>query len=766
MSTVFSSEVAGPPWLRAFLEKLSAREIPHALLARRAPAQDDERVRILVTPEDRPEVEKLARAEHLSWQETAAGYGSSDAAGAIAGVLPVTRLLYGGTGTWLATGECEGAVLRRAVRTDGVNVLAPADELIDLLLHCTLDLGELAEPDRRRLSELMAELRRDPPSAGRAAERTQRELAPAITWAELLDDVVHERWDAILARRGRLRLHLVARGPLGAVQRLASRAIGRFSRVGADTPEDRMPPPPSAAEERAEDAARKTRAAPTTEGLNRKQIRGSGLLLAGRGLSTGLKFFAELLVVRYLTTAAYGSWTWALSAVILLESFSTLGLNRAVPRFLPIHLERRERDELFGVAALVLGGLIVAGLAVVIAFYAFPTWVAGLAGASPGQSLDILFIVIFLVPVEGVGSFFTNVCAAFGNSRAIFVRRYVLHPGLLLTVSVVLVLLEANVRLLAYGYLISTLIGVAYYSITVYGELRRQGLLSGPIDLRMRLPVRRVFEYTLPVMGSDWFRTLMKTPAPLLLGYFSDMSAVALFQVVIPLVGLNTQASQSFTMLFEPSASRVLARNDRKGLEDLYWRSAVWVAILSFPGFALSFAAAEPLTVMLYGERYAAAAPILSVLALGTFIDVSAGFNDATLRVAGKIRWLISVNALGAFLNIGLNLLLIPRMGALGAGIATGGALLTYAILKQLCLWRATGVRFLHPGYARPYAVMALLTVGLVILRVLWPSQPWVLIPAVGLAVLIIALLARATLSISDTFPELARFPILKRILG
>jgi len=500
--------------------------------------------------------------------------------------------------------------------------------------------------------------------------------------------------------------------------------------------------------------------------LNRKQIRGSGLFLAGRGLSTGLKFVAELLIVRHLAVSTYGSWTWALAAVVLLQSFSTMGLTRAVPRFVALHLEREERDELFGVLAFVLGSLLLAGLGVVTAFYAFPELVATLVGASPGQSLDVLFIVIFLVPVEGVGNFFTQVCATFGNSRAIFVRRYVLHPGLRLVVALVLVLLDADVRLLAYGYVLSSLVGVLYYSLSVYADLRRHGLLSGDFRFDIRLPIKRVLSYTVPVMGADWFRTLMKTPAPLLLGYFSDMSAVALYQVVIPLVGLNTQAAQSFVMLFEPSASRVLARNDHEGLEQLYWRSAVWVALLSFPGFAVSFLMAEPVTSLLYGERYVAAAPILSLLAVGTFIDSAVGFNDATLRVAGKVRWLMGVNAVGATLNVVLNLLLIPRMGALGAGIATGTSMLIYALLKQICLWRATGVRALHPGYWRPYGLIAGVCLALVVIRVLWPRDLWVLLPTLLLSLVIVGLLARKTLSISDMFPELARWPLLQRLLG
>jgi O-antigen/teichoic acid export membrane protein len=363
--------------------------------------------------------------------------------------------------------------------------------------------------------------------------------------------------------------------------------------------------------------------------------------------------------------------------------------------------------------------------------------------------LDVLFIIIFLLPIQALSTFFTVLCAALGDSRAIFFRRYLLHPGLRLVVALVLVSMQADVQVLAYGYLISGLIGLGYYCVAVYGQLRKRGLLEGGLRANVILPVRRVLAYTMPVMGADGFRILMITPAPLLLGYFTDMGSVALYQVVVPMVALNTQVSQSFVMLFEPSASRVLARGDKQGLESLYWRSAVWVAVLSFPGFLLTFAAAEPVTVLVFGERYAAAAPILSLLAFGTFLDAAAGFNESTLRVSGNVRSLMAVNAFGAFLNITLNILLIPRMGALGAGIATGTAIFVYAVLKL-----------------GPYLNIGLVTIGLVLLRVTWGHQLWILIPCLLAGLVLVALQARATLSISETFPELARWRFLQRLLG
>ncbi len=74
---------------------------------------------------------------------------------------------------------------------------------------------------------------------------------------------------------------------------------------------------------------------------------------------------------------------------------------------------------------------------------------------------------------------------------------------------------------------------------------------------------------------------------------------------------------------------------------------------------------------LLYEEASIYSANILGVL-MGTFIIVSAGYIYSTLLTANNsLKEMNRVFALGAILNIGLNYLLIPHYGALGAASAT-----------------------------------------------------------------------------------------------
>jgi O-antigen/teichoic acid export membrane protein len=763
---------AAPDPIEAFIRGLESRGLRHVVMRGWEPRERDGGVELVVLVDvgDLDACERLARDAGLALRGTESAERPDHERGAPPARGPQVTisadLRYGSPVPFLSTGEPAQGILRRSVVRAGVRVAAPGDELIDLLLRSIIDLQAFPDGHRSRLSLLVSELRADAIAGGYAAERVQRDLSPVLSWSDLLADVVNGQWNQLLARRRALILLLshrrarsTARGlVVGHLQRLRRRWRGEASLTRAET--EARPARSSQPE-----AATAARNRGSSDDLSRRQIRGSGLLLFGRSL-TGLKFVAELLIVRYLSTTEYGSWTYALSAIVLLRGVATLGLNRAVTRFAPIHLERGERREFFEVLGFVLGSLTLASVALVGAFYALPEAVASIAGVSDRQPIDLLFIMILLVPVEAIDDFLTGVCAAFTDSRTIFIRRYLLNPGLRLAVAVALVVFGGSIEFLAYGYLFAGIGGIAYYTWSVYVALRTRGLLDLGHLRGWKLPTRKVLTFSLPAMTADWCAILMTTTGPLLLGYFSDMSAVALFKVVVPLVTLNMVVAQTFVVLFEPAASRLFARKDPDGLSSFYWRSAVWVAVLSFPAFALTFTASEPLTVLLFGERYASAAPILSILALGAFLESMVGFNGSVLRVAGKLRWLVGTHVASAVVNLGLNILLIPRMGALGAGIASGTSWIIYAVIKQTGMRIGTGVSAFDRHYAGPYASIALAILFLLAVRVMWPEQVIALLAAAAVASMAVLLQARSKLSISETFPELGRFPLLKLLLG
>jgi O-antigen/teichoic acid export membrane protein len=121
---------------------------------------------------------------------------------------------------------------------------------------------------------------------------------------------------------------------------------------------------------------------------------------------------------------------------------------------------------------------------------------------------------------------------------------------------------------------------------------------------------------------------------------------------------------------------------------------------------------------------------------------------------------------LAAIANVALNLVLIPRYGALGAGIGTCLTLVVHNLLKQAGLLKGTGISVLHRHHLRVYAVIvAAAGVLLALQRLLDPGfvASLALVAAASLAVLGFT---RRSLQIGDTFPELLRIPVVRALLS
>ena len=202
-----------------------------------------------------------------------------------------------------------------------------------------------------------------------------------------------------------------------------------------------------------------------------------------------------------------------------------------------------------------------------------------------------------------------------------------------------------------------------------------------------------------------------------------------------------------------------------KGLAHSYWQSAAWLAVSSFPVFVRTVPLADPLTVLLFGQRYEASGTVLLFLSLGFYVNAALGFNQQILQIYGRARWVISVNLATAVVNVVLCFASIPDHGGRWRGprqhdrphpaepaqpdrpnpatrrrrssIGRTGPSTPRSRLAGLGLWAV--VEVLAPPDLVAFALAALTSVALLVT-------------------------SRSTLRIGETFPELTRMPVILRL--
>ena len=495
-----------------------------------------------------------------------------------------------------------------------------------------------------------------------------------------------------------------------------------------------------------------------------RQLRGSTLLLSGRALSLVLNMLVQVLIVRALSKSEYGAFAYALSFVLFGQALVTFGLDRAIGRFVSIYHEEEAYDKIFGVILMALGVMVSLGAALVVFAWALGGVLQGSLIDDP-RAVTLVAILMALAFFGALDTVLLGLLGVFGRPRAIFLRTYVVAPGLRLAVVGILLATGSGAVFLATGYVAAAALGIAIYFWVLIRVLAEEGLLGRFRRRRLVFPVREVFSFTIPILTTDLLYVLMLSCDAIILGHYRGAVEVGEFRVIQPAAALNQLVLSSFTVLYTPLAARLFARRDGDAINNLYWRTAVWIATISFPIFALTLTAARPLTTLLYGDRYAASATFLSILAVGYYFQAALGFNGTTLMVFGNTRYISALNIVAMMTNLALNLVLIPRYGAVGAAVGTTGTFVAHNLLKQVALRRATGISALDRRYLRVYGVIGAVLAILLVAGSLAASGGVQVILAVGggLAVL---LLNRPMLEVGQTFPELTRIPLVRRVIG
>lgn len=494
-------------------------------------------------------------------------------------------------------------------------------------------------------------------------------------------------------------------------------------------------------------------------------IRGSTLLLGGLVFSAGVDFIAQVVLVRYLSKADFGAWSYALAVVALLSMVAQLEMGNTLARFLPIYSERRQLGRARGAIALAL--LIVTGFGIALAIaLVVAIAILALRPIDDPVALRLLILTAILVPVVALDSLFTGLFAAFGATRTIFLRHSVLGPGLRLAVVLTLIALGADVDFLAIAYGAVSMAGLALYGASLRRVLRQNTYPAGEAVHPRELPARELLRFAAPLLTSTVVWVLMDSSDALLIGFFLDAEAVANYRIVAPLARMNLFAFWAFTMLFTPSAARAFARSDTAELRQLYWQTALWMTVLSFPIFILTSSFASVVVPSAYGLDYAGSAPILALLSIGFFFNTALGFNGLTVRVHHRLRYLVAVDLSMALLNILVNLALIPRFGPIGAAAGTAGTVILHTLLKHVGLWRFTGVTIFPRALVPIYAGLVGLAAALYVINAVFSVSLPLAVVLSGLAALAAAAMARGRLQVDLLFPELAGIPLLRRLTG
>jgi O-antigen/teichoic acid export membrane protein len=427
---------------------------------------------------------------------------------------------------------------------------------------------------------------------------------------------------------------------------------------------------------------------------------GAAVALAGGGLSFCLTTAYQLAVARALGTAGFGLYVLALAVSSFLAEACDLGLDYGVLRFGAIARGGGDPSGLRAVVRRGLLGAFTAGLLSSVLLICGAGLVARAFG-KPGMT-PLLIPLALAIPFTGTIEVARAAMRGMGRAAPSVASDSLVTPGLRLGTVLVALHIATDPRHVAVAYAVTEVVALLATLAMLLRVLPREGRPSRR-RIRSGTMVRTpgLFRYSLPMSLNRLILYTNNQTEVLVLGLLRPAGPVGVFGVARRLSMLIGSLLASITVLFNPMVADLHHKRRRTELDRLFKTATRWLFTFGFPLCLIEVLFSRDL-LHVFGEGFSGGATALAILAVGQLVNVATGTAASVLAMIGRARMSVLNSVFCLSLAVGLDLLMIPPWGILGAAIANATSLAAVNVLRVIQIRQVLGIlpydrRFLRP---------------------------------------------------------------------
>ena len=210
--------------------------------------------------------------------------------------------------------------------------------------------------------------------------------------------------------------------------------------------------------------------------------------------------------------------------------------------------------------------------------------------------------------------------------------------------------------------------GVLLSSIALWPAALKQIDFLNPDLNRIRENIKPILALFVPVIAVSVYRLMDK----IMLGVMTDMAQVGYYENAEKIISVSNGVIVAFGTVMLPRMSYLAASGETRKTEEYIQKSMEGILfIVSLLAFGI-IGVAPHFTSVFYGDEFLACAPLMTGLAVTLPIMGFANVIRTQYLIPMKKDGVYILSGLiGAVLNLVLNLLLLPRYGAIGAVVST-----------------------------------------------------------------------------------------------
>lgn len=481
----------------------------------------------------------------------------------------------------------------------------------------------------------------------------------------------------------------------------------------------------------------------------RSLARGGSLNFVGFIISGALGFVLAVVVARGLGAEGAGVFFAVVAVFTILGNVSKLGADtgivRAIARFRTLGKPMNIRPTIIAALVPVLVVGVLAGAAV---FFFAPDLARNVVRDRPDMGTSFLRLLAPFLPFAAASRVALAGTRGFNTMVPFVAVESIGKPSIRPIAILVSILAGLGSGAIALSWAVPEALAFLGSAGAMLWLLRREEHEAGPAAppaRSFRKLAREFWRFSAPRGLAAAFQITVIWLDILLVGIFRPTREVGIYAAASRAVTVGTFALQAIRLAIAPQISVLLAKRDRENAQVVYQTATWWLMALSWPLY-LTLAVFAPFLLQVFGKEFVEGSTPLLILSLAMLVNLGTGNVTVVLLMGGRARWNLLNTAVSLTLNVGLNLILIPRIGISGAAIAWSVSIIVDNTMAVIEVWLFMHMRPLGAGYMTVAggAVVCFGGIGLLTRIVFGMSAPTFVAYAVVSVGLYAALLWRA----------------------
>ena len=427
-------------------------------------------------------------------------------------------------------------------------------------------------------------------------------------------------------------------------------------------------------------------------------VEGVKIDLIGRVFNAGIRYVYLIILAWILGAEKMGLF---FLAVVILEFsgvFSRLGLDVGVLKYVALFEGQKDKQRIKGVinssivivsfASVLLGTIIFYGAAFIAEQIFFKPELKGVLSV---LAISLPFSTIVLVAL--------SVTQAFHTLKYRVIVEFFTNPVLnVLVVLILFFLFDWQIKGVTIAYvgcfLVSAVLSIFFVN-RLFPEILNRNVQS-------IYETKKLFNFSAPLMFVSVLNLIIMWTDVVMLGYFKTSADVGVYNVALRTAYFLNFIYISFSHLFAPRISDLYNRNRHEELESLFKIITKWMFILSFPLFLIMVILAKDI-LTIFGNAFNVGYLSLIILAVAHIINAAVGSVQYLLMMSENEKIVVYTTITVCFINLLLNLFLIPRFGINGAAIATAISFVLINLIMLCQVYNKLKIHPYNPNYIKPF---------------------------------------------------------------